>query len=667
MVTTLVAGAVVSAPGASANSDPATEAPQAVFAAATTGEAAIENLGDGLEEAAAELGLAPDELEQRLRSDEDLSLDVTGRLVFSDRELLVDAVPDPGTASGLDVSAASAPPTLDLAQTFLLHSNPGSKRVIYLDFDGHTVTGTGWNTGYAAQIGSSWDAAGIDLDADPLTFSDAEKTLIQYTWMRMAEDYAPFDVDVTTEEPAPEAIDRTDASDDEFGTRVVITPSTGIKSVCGCGGIAYVGAFDSTTNHAALQPAFVFIADNAKNIAEAGSHEVGHNLGLSHDGQKTNPVTGYYSGHADWAPIMGVGYYKEVTQFSKGEYTKANNKEDDFAVIQSNGLRLRDDEAGGKTKDAAFLGGDLPIEQVGFITDRKDVDVYRFNAGSGSLTVDVAAAQLGANLDVQVDLFPMKGKKLEKKLNPTDSMGAGGTYTVTEGTYYLAIRGGKTGSGSKAYSNYGSVGAYTITITGEDFTEAVDNKAPKAKVSLPSATIGVGPITLSDAGSYDLDGDIASTSWTVDGIGDSTGRTSTITVSEVGTYTGVMTVTDTRGATAEKKFKFKTLPAITVDTITPTVQSIKGKNYASATVRVVDANGDPVSGVKVSLKWTGTGKKSGSGTTGADGTVLIKGPKLGDSGGAFDVNVTKVRSKTHAYNGELTGDVTSVTSVQQNC
>ncbi|MEZ5255781.1 MAG: hypothetical protein R2705_02425 [Ilumatobacteraceae bacterium] len=41
------------------------------------------------------------------------------------------------------------------------------------------------------------------------------------------------------------------------------------------------------------------------------------------------------------------------------------------------------------------------------------MDVYRFNAGSGSLTVDVAAAQLGANLDVQVDLlFPMKGKKL---------------------------------------------------------------------------------------------------------------------------------------------------------------------------------------------------------------------------------------------------------------
>ncbi|MEZ5255780.1 MAG: hypothetical protein R2705_02420 [Ilumatobacteraceae bacterium] len=132
-------------------------------------------------------------------------------------------------------------------------------------------------------------------------------------------------------------------------------------------------------------------------------------------------------------------------------------------------------------------------------------------------------------------------------------------------------------------------GRHTITITGEDFTEAVDNKAPKAKVSLPSATIGVGPITLSDAGSYDLDGDIASTSWTVDGIGDSTGRTSTITVSEVGTYTGVMTVADTREAPRRREVQVQDAardhrrhdPA-------PTVRGIKGKNYASATVRVVD-------------------------------------------------------------------------------
>jgi hypothetical protein len=66
------------------------------------------------------------------------------------------------------------------------------------------------------------------------------------------------------------------------------------------------------------------------------SHEAGHNVGLGHDGTAS---VGYCQGHGAWAPIMGVGYYRGISQWSKGEYAGANNTEDDHAVIGSHGSR----------------------------------------------------------------------------------------------------------------------------------------------------------------------------------------------------------------------------------------------------------------------------------------------------------------------------------------
>ena len=92
---------------------------------------------------------------------------------------------------------------------------------------------------------------------------------------------------------------------------------------CSCGGVAYVGIFDNVGD--TYKPALVFFdmlgSGNEKYVAEAISHEAGHNMGLNHDGAAG---TGYYQGHGSgatgWAPIMGVGYYQPLVQWSKGEY-----------------------------------------------------------------------------------------------------------------------------------------------------------------------------------------------------------------------------------------------------------------------------------------------------------------------------------------------------------
>jgi hypothetical protein len=205
-------------------------------------------------------------------------------------------------------SALEAPPGVDV---FTLHSRAGSNRTIYLDFTGHSVVGTAWNGG--AQI----DAPPFSADGDPTTFNAAERDTIYQAFLAVSEDYRTFDVDVTTEEPTEDKITRSGAADQVYGTRAVITPKD--VTNCGCGGQAYIGTFDQTSNHPKYQPAWAY-ADGSydgKSIAEIVSHETGHNLGLSHDGQTNG--TEYYGGHTNWAPIMGVGYGQPVTTWSKGE------------------------------------------------------------------------------------------------------------------------------------------------------------------------------------------------------------------------------------------------------------------------------------------------------------------------------------------------------------
>jgi hypothetical protein len=60
--------------------------------------------------------------------------------------------------------------------TFKLHSQPGSQLKVYLDFDGHTTTGTQWNT-YFGQAAGFYSAA-FSLDGAE-SFTEAELLRIQ--------------------------------------------------------------------------------------------------------------------------------------------------------------------------------------------------------------------------------------------------------------------------------------------------------------------------------------------------------------------------------------------------------------------------------------------------------------------------------------------------------
>ncbi|WP_217607514.1 hypothetical protein, partial [Chitinophaga sp. GbtcB8] len=78
-------------------------------------------------------------------------------------------------------------------------------------------------------------------------------------------------------------------------------------------GVAYISSFNWNDD----TPCWVFNG-GVKGAGDAASHEVGHPLSLGHDG-RNSPAEGFYAGQGNWAPIVGVGYYKPIVQWSKGE------------------------------------------------------------------------------------------------------------------------------------------------------------------------------------------------------------------------------------------------------------------------------------------------------------------------------------------------------------
>ncbi len=347
---------------------------------------------------------------------------------------------------------------LRLLQTFHLHSLRSARHRIYLDFNGHTTTNTAWNKKYTAD--KAFTSPSYSVDAEP-SFSNVELTNIQDIWSRVAENFAPFDIDVTTE--APTIL---------FGTRVVIGGSSDQWLGKGSGGVAFVGGFAFPWK--VETPAFVFSDNTGKGspsaVATAVSHEIGHTLGLAHDGQAAifGTATEYYKGHGSgetsWAPIMGNGHDAQILQWSRGEYFFANNKQDDLAIITSkNGFGFRPDDYGNTLTTATFVatpGGSAVFN--GIITQQTDVDVVRFFTHD-KLKVKITPKAPGASLDVVARIWNASGKQIAAS-NPTDMLSAAFDLMLPPGFYSLAIRGTGKGTANDGYTAYGSLGSYSVSV-----------------------------------------------------------------------------------------------------------------------------------------------------------------------------------------------------------
>jgi subtilisin-like proprotein convertase family protein len=424
-------------------------------------------------------------------------------------------------------SAALAVSPFPTSQTFKLHSRPGAEKIIYLDLDGLVLQDSLWNDPDPDNVGDEIPTIIVppySVDADG-SFTNAELINIQQIWERVTEDFRPFDVDVTTEDPGSEVLD-------DNGIRVAIGGSNDVWLGQNVGGIAVIGSFGDGSG----TPCFVF-PDNVamgdpKAVAEAASHEVGHTVGLYHKGLvvlgQQNP-TEYYVGHGPglgfptgWAPIMGVGYGQELTQWSFGQYPNAVtmwppedppvprlDHQDELDVISMTLPYIPDDHGNdiASASELEFTGTSFFGE--GVIEQNTDLDFFEFTIGVEEIVFDIRPFHLGPNLDILATLHDASGAVLATS-NPRDDLNAsfsintlGGTLQLTPGAYYISIDGtGKVFTTDPGYTDYGSLGYFSITGTRKTLLDTligVDFDAPGGiKPANWTQYTGGGPAVFSD-------------------------------------------------------------------------------------------------------------------------------------------------------------------------
>ncbi len=318
-----------------------------------------------------------------------------------------------------------------------LQSLPGATGVVYLDYRGGYTT--------------SWGGIAYEKPA-------VSNEQIKDVWRRVAEDFLPFNINVTTD------VHVWDAAPEGSRQRVIVTPTT--TAAPGFGGVAYYNSWNWTGD----TPCWAFYTIG-KFAADIISHEVGHTLSLSHDGRVSPPET-YYAGHGSgdtsWSPIMGLGYYRPVTQWSKGEYADASNTEDDLdrIVLNNNSVSYRLDDTGstiGSARHLELFPGDTAFAE-GVIETASDTDAFKFETTGGAISLQVYPLPGDcANLAVSATLRNSTGTLIASN-NPSTTLGTVVNATVPAGVYTLCVTGaGRNNPLTDGFSSYASLGYYSIT------------------------------------------------------------------------------------------------------------------------------------------------------------------------------------------------------------
>jgi hypothetical protein len=356
--------------------------------------------------------------------------------------------------------------TLDMQMGLpLLDSNPAAPVTLYLDFNGNFEADWWYNeNNESVHYSNVWTPA-FDTDGNSASYSTTEQTLIREIWSRVVEDFAPFNINVSTA---------------YYGTfnnaqalHVVIGGSNWDWLDWDSSGVASIGSFtDSAPNvvyvfdlvawaNAGVTDSSGRALNGAAAMATTISHEAGHAFGLRHNAlYKVDGtlITNYNPGVSGWTPIMGDNLQSDRTTWDYGT-TDLRKPQDDMAVLAraANGFGYKADDHGNSRAAATSLSSGitgLSLAGKGIINNMYDWDFFRFTPTTSQIQIKVSAAQFGPNLIPVAELWSASG--LVARANAGSVTQSIINATIPAGTYYIVV---------KSFGDYGDVGQYTVSVT----------------------------------------------------------------------------------------------------------------------------------------------------------------------------------------------------------
>ncbi|MDT9000466.1 pre-peptidase C-terminal domain-containing protein [Paucibacter sp. APW11] len=312
--------------------------------------------------------------------------------------------------------------------------------------------------------GSAWvfylNTAAVMSGSTPI--NGVTKEQMYRAWQSVADQYSMLKLNVTTNKAVYDA------------ARAANPLRTGVINFINQDGRSFAPIHSFGTTSAGTlyrNPASGF--DYGYGIGMTAAHEVGHQMGMLHDGGGSGGE--YFEGIPayQWGPIMGNywqggSWANQLFTWSKGEYNTASNREDDLRIMTVDEAvpYADDDNVNGKNLVLRANGEINPADNWGQIERNTDSDTFAFTlANAGTLNLRVDPIEYLRMLDVDASIVNAAGQTVARSNLSVNRSAEFVNLSLPAGAYKLLIQGGAEGTPQNGFSKYSSLGYYAVKGT----------------------------------------------------------------------------------------------------------------------------------------------------------------------------------------------------------